>query len=637
MNTISMQRTRGISRWLELANLTTALTSLFVASTLLILVHYITLRHAIYENVNVQARVVGENSIAALLFSDHKASRDTLSSLNSSQSIEAVSVFAGDGRPLGSFERDGIPPVEYPSPELIHDGHRFGISYLELVRRVKLDEREIGLIVVRANLSQLYRSLIGYAGLIFSVAIGSLMVAYLLVARMRKMVRNAERNLDYLAHIDPVTGLPNRHSFNEQLALAISKADQVGGGVELLLLDLDNFKMVNDTLGHPAGDSLLKLVAHRLRSSMRSSDIICRTGGDEFAVIIEVLGANRGVLGRAAGAKLLTVMDAPFVVGTRELYVTASVGSSYYPDDASDLETLTRNADAAMYQAKERGKNAYEQFRPELEQRAQKRLVMESGLRKAIERGELILHYQPQVNVTEGRVVAVEALLRWNHPEMGLVSPVDFIPIAEESGLIVPIGRWVIYAACQQVVAWRAAGLGRLSLSVNVSARQMRDPHLVQDVLGALQESGLPPGDLELEITETILMDSAQANMETLNRLKVEGVRLSIDDFGTGYSSMAYLKRFPINEVKIDRTFVNDIPGDRDGESITNAIIVMAQNLGLSVVAEGVETQKQLSFLRDAGCHIIQGFFLSRPLSPPDLEAYLRAAHVPEEKFMTVA
>jgi len=355
---------------------------------------------------------------------------------------------------------------------------------------------------------------------------------------------------------------------------------------------------------------------------LRNGDAVCRIGGDEFAIILES-GSMAG--GDSVAAKMLDALTAPFEIDVHEIYVTASVGISIYPDDAPDMETLMRNADTAMYQAKGKGKNAYEEFHPELDQRVQKRLSLETKLRKALERGELQLYYQPQIGLKDSRLVGLETLLRWNHPELGMVSPAEFIPLAEESGLIVQIGRWAIRTACKQVAAWREAGLGDVHVSVNLSARQTKDAYLVHDIVSSLREAGMRPSQLELEITETVLMENVHANVELLNKLQTAGIRLSIDDFGTGYSSMAYLKRFPIDQVKIDRTFVRDIPGDGDDEAITTAIIAMAHSLGLSVVAEGVETETQLQFLRNAGCDIMQGYYFAEAKPPEQVEVFLKA------------
>lgn len=620
MNTQSTPGQRRIGRWMDLSNLVTAGAALLVASLLLILFQFMSLRAAMVDDVSVQARIIGENSAAAVLFHDPRASSETLAVLSASPSIEAAGIYTADGSLLASYRRDGVEEIKAPGAGLIADGHRFGLRQLHLVRPVEADHRNIGMIIVRANVTQLYTRLGAYAGMMLAVAIGSLGIAYLLVARMRKLVKNAEAHLDYLAHIDPITGLPNRHAFNERLAFALARVDRQGGSAGLLLLDLDNFKIVNDTLGHHSGDILLRVVARRLLECLRSGDVLCRIGGDEFAVILETTGPTDG---EGVAERILSALTAPFDVDVHEIYVTASVGISRYPEDARDLETLTRNADTAMYQAKGKGKNAFERFRPELDQRVQKRLSLENSLRKAVERGELMLYYQPQVSLKDGRLVGLEALLRWKHPDVGLISPAEFIPVAEDSGLIVPIGRWVLRTACRQVATWRDAGLGPINVSVNLSVRQTRDPHLLHDILDVLRETGVRPGQLELEITESVLMDNVNVNVDLLTRLRYEGIRLAIDDFGTGYSSMAYLKRFPIDQVKIDRTFVRDIPGNGDDEAITSAIIAMAHNLGLSVVAEGVETAAQLDFLRGAGCDIMQGYYFAEPRPADQVTAFL--------------
>ena len=633
MNTSLSGRTPRLGQFMTVANLATAGASLLVASVLLILFQFISLRTAMVEDMNVQIRIISDNSSAALLFNDSNAANETLAALEAAPNVEAAAIFGTGGKPLAHFRRHYAADVAFPDPALIRHGYRFGFSKLELVRYVDVDNRHIGYVVVRATLDQLYARLIGYAGLTLAIALGSLAIAYLLVTRMRRVVKRAEAHLDYLAHIDPVTGLPNRHAFNERLSSALAKVNQFGGNVGLLLLDLDNFKIVNDTLGHQCGDRLLKLVSQRLMESLRSGDVICRIGGDEFAIILESGSASNG---DSVAEKVLNALTAPFDVDIHEIYVTASVGISVYPDDARDMETLTRNADTAMYQAKGRGKNAYEKFHPELDQRVQKRLSLETNLRKALERGELQLYYQPQISLHDSQLVGLEALLRWNHPEHGTISPMEFIPVAEESGLIVPIGRWVIRTACKQVAAWRDAGLGDIHVSVNLSARQTKDVHLMHDIVSALREAGMKPSQLELEITETVLMENVHANVELLNRLQTEGIRMSIDDFGTGYSSMAYLKRFPIDQVKIDRTFVRDIPGDGDDEAITTAIIAMAHSLGLSVVAEGVETEEQLQFLRQAGCDIMQGYYFAEPRPPEQVAAFLKTRAVLTDKLKPV-
>jgi diguanylate cyclase len=443
----------------------------------------------------------------------------------------------------------------------------------------------------------------------------------MLVSSMRRAVRQAESHLHFLAHVDPVTELPNRHEFNERLAFALAKADRFETSVGLLLLDLDNFKVVNDTLGHDCGDVLLKLVAERLVATLRSNDVICRIGGDEFVIIVEPSDDASEVDGVAR--KILGALAAPFAVGGHQLHVSTSIGVSVYPRDAADARTLTRSADTAMYHAKNRGKNAFEVFQPAMEERAQKRLKLEANLRRALGEGELELYYQPQIDLRSGRVVGVEALSRWHCSELGAVSPAEFIPVAEESGIIVALGHWVLETACRQAARWRDAGLLDTieHVAVNLSARQTRETGLLDEIAGILRATGLPASLLELEITEGVLMENIHANIDLLHRFQAAGIHLSIDDFGTGYSSMSYLKRFPIDQLKIDRSFIHDVPGD--GEAIATAIIAMAHSLDLTVVAEGVETADQLEFLRRAGCDIMQGFYFARPMPAAELTKLL--------------
>jgi diguanylate cyclase len=613
-------RPPNLDRFMTVANLISAGAALLVASVLLIVLQFVALRSAMVEDMTVQMRIIGDNSAAALMFNDRNAGRETLNALEVSPSVQAASIFSLAESRLASFQRDGAPEIAMPSAKLMRDGYSFTLHELEVAHHITADNRRIGVVVMRASLDRLHARLLAYAGITLSIALGSMAVAYLLVMRMRRVVKSAEAHLDYLAHIDSVTGLPNRHAFNEQLTQALSDVQTHGGSVGLLLLDLDNFKIVNDTLGHQTGDALLMAAARRLMASLRSGDVICRIGGDEFAIILQAVNAHHGDV---IADKLLNALALPFDIEGHEIYVSGSIGISTYPHDATDIDTLTRNADTAMYQAKGKGKNTFEKFHPEQDQRAQKRLVLETNLRKAMERGELMLYYQPQIGLADGKLKGLEALLRWKHPELGLISPAEFIPVAEESGLIIPIGRWVILTACQQVAAWREAGLGNVHVSVNLSVRQTRDAHLVRDIVHTLRDAGMQPGQLELEITETALMENVHANVELLHRLQTEGIRLSIDDFGTGYSSMAYLKRFPIDQVKIDRTFVRDIPGDANDEAITTAIIAMAHSLGLTVVAEGVETEEQLRFLRNVACDTMQGFYFAEPRPAGEVERFL--------------
>jgi diguanylate cyclase (GGDEF)-like protein len=607
---------------MALANILTAGAALCVASVVLIGLQFLALRGALADDLRVQARIIGNNSSAALMFHDARAGDETLGGLAVSPSVTAASIFDAGGATLAHYRRGKGPPLAAPGAALLAAGYDYGPNHLDVVEPVRVNNQQVGLVLIRATLEQLFSRLATYAALTLGVALCSLALAYGLMASLRRAVRSAEANLHYLAHVDSVTGLPNRHEFNERLAFALAKADRFETSVALLLLDLDNFKVVNDTLGHDSGDVLLTLVAERLLQTLRSNDVICRIGGDEFVIIVEPSDSASEIDGVAG--KILAALGCPFGVEGHQLYVSASIGVSVYPRDAADARTLTRSADTAMYHAKNRGKNGYEVFQPAMEERAQKRLRLEANLRRALERDVLELHYQPQIDLRSGMLVGVEALIRWHCAQLGQVEPAEFIPVAEESGVIVALGKWVLANACRQAAAWRDAGLLDTieHVAVNLSARQTRDAGLLDDILAILHETGLPARLLELEITEGVLMENINANLDLLHRFQAAGIHLSIDDFGTGYSSMAYLKRFPIDQLKIDRSFVHDVPGD--GEAIATAIIAMAHSLDLTVVAEGVETADQLDFLRRAGCDIMQGFYFARPMPAQELTALLQ-------------
>ncbi len=431
----------------------------------------------------------------------------------------------------------------------------------------------------------------------------------------------AEERLDHLASHDPLTDLPNRTLFHERARRALLRAKRSGEMVAVLFLDLDNFKNINDTLGHYVGDLLLQETARRLKASLRGHDTVARQGGDEFTILLEDLRDPQEAA--VVAQKLLAVFDRPFLPEGNEVFVTASLGINLFPKDADNLDDLLRNADVAMYHAKEAGRNSYRFYSADLNVGARERLELETGLRKAIERGEMLLHYQPQFDLASGRVTGVEALLRWQHPERGLLTPGSFIPIAESTGLIGPIGEWVLEEACRQNKAWQAAGLKRLSVAVNLSARQFLEGRFPGTIRGVLERTALDPRYLDLELTETMLMHDIGATARILHGLRELGVILSIDDFGTGHSSLNYLKRFPVHRMKIDQSFVRGVHTDSEDAAIARAIISLGHGLGLKVVAEGVESAEQLAYVRAEGCDEVQGFHLARPMSAADLQAFL--------------
>ncbi len=437
-------------------------------------------------------------------------------------------------------------------------------------------------------------------------------------------LKRSEADLDYLAHHDPLTELPNRLLLNARLDYAIQRAHRAGSSLALLFLDLDRFKTVNDSLGHPAGDKLLKTVAALLSACVRNEDTVARLGGDEFVIVLD--GIRRtGDAGEVA-KKILAALNKHFDLEGQTVFITASIGISLYPADGRDGTTLLQNADAAMYQSKEEGRSTFRFYSAELTRTAHERLTLETELRRAIETQEFTLHFQSQVDVASGAIVGVEALVRWLHPRCGCIPPANFISLAEETGLILPLGKWVLNAACEQHQRWMASGLPPITLAVNLSPRQFRHLDLVEDVRTVLDATGLPPGLLELEITESAIMERGETTVATLRALKDLGVKVAIDDFGTGYSSLSYLRRFPIDTLKIDRTFMHDIPLEASAGEIAATIIAMARNLHLKVLAEGVETQEQLAFLQHHGCDTYQGFLNGLPLTAEAFADLLRAS-----------
>jgi len=445
---------------------------------------------------------------------------------------------------------------------------------------------------------------------------------YVGVMRDISTIKQSQQQLEYLANYDALTGLGNRNLFYTRLKVGIEKAARHRRQLAVIFVDLDNFKMINDTLGHDVGDVLLSEVARRIKTCVRQEDVVCRLGGDEFTVYVEDFSEPQALVGTAQ--RLTQVIGEPYHTSGHDIFVTASVGISVYPNDGQTMSELLKNADTAMYKAKEQGKNGFQFFREDMNARAFERLVFVSGLRRALDRGEFRLVYQPQIDLSERRVRAAECLLRWSHPDMGDVSPGSFIPVAEETGLVVPIGEWAIREACRQLKEWGGRGV---RLNVNISARQFRQPELVDFVRDSLQASGLGPETLGVELTESALIDDPDNAAATLRRLKDMGLTISMDDFGTGYSSLSYLKRFPIDSLKIDRAFVRDIAIDPDDAAIVTAIITMAQSLKLDVVAEGVETEEQVAFLRARGCNAAQGYYFSKPLPAERADEWLLRTH----------
>lgn len=471
----------------------------------------------------------------------------------------------------------------------------------------------------------LWRAAVGSILLIAAFSILGRLSRQLALSRKRateEQIAHAKR-VEHLAYHDGLTALPNRSLFSKLLGQSIQEAQRYDRHLAVLFLDLDRFKQINDTLGHEAGDELLQEVAIRLRSCLRDSDTVARLGGDEFVVLLPAIDEERYVA--TVAQKILHAVARPFVLIGHEFRITASIGISTYPDDGLDEQTLTKNADIAMYQAKGRGKNNFQFYSETLNAYSLERLTLESGLRHALECNEFELYYQPKRNIRTGRITGMEALLRWQHPDLGTIAPMRFIPVAEETGLIVPIGKWVLRKACLQNMAWRMPGLPALRMSVNVTMRQFFDDHLLSDLAAILQSTGMEANLLELEITESLLMRDVEKTLGVLSGLRGMGVRIAVDDFGIGYSSLATLNRFPLDTIKIDRSFIRDMAGVDEDRSLTEAVIAMGRTLSLTVVAQGVETQEQAEFLRRNACDEFQGFYVNKPMTADQIGDLLQS------------
>lgn len=588
---------------------------------------YFSLRSAMAEDMAVQARIVADNSSAAILFEDVDAAAQTLAGLDASPAILHAELRDREGKRIARHAPAGAPAVSDDGGLAANvAGHRFGDGRLYIAQPVREADRHVGSLHLVATLDPLYRRVAMHVAITVLATAVSFAFAYGLVVRIRRDIDSTEVRLDYLAYYDPVTELPNRHAANEQIERLIGTVGRSSEGFALMLLDLDDFKVVNDTLGHDVGDQLLRALAGRLTGYMRPADVAFRFGGDEFVILAPRLTGRAQLeeLGRAA----MQALEAPVSVAGHEIRARGSVGIAQFPADAADAAGLVRAADTAMYDAKGQGKNTFTIFTADMERDARRRMRLDAELRRAIERGELALHYQPIIDLAEQRMVGVEALLRWTHPELGVVSPAEFVPVAERSGAIVEIGQWVLDTACRQLKAWAEAGHGHLHVAVNVSARQLRRG-LGAQVESALQASGADPRNLQIEITEHSMVEDIDSNVAQLVALGERGIRVAVDDFGTGLSSLAYLKRLPIEKLKIDRAFIKDLPNSPDDAAIVQAILSMAHSLAMTVVAEGVETEAQRDYLQSLGCDCAQGWFYSRPVDAARLEPLLKQHDAP--------
>lgn len=645
-------------------------------------------RAELLRTTEITALVIAQNSAPAFLFSDKKAAAEVIRSLNQDPNVLGADLYLPNKKLFATYRQANISDSlqmaiddSRTNIRAMHESNFFS-SHLLVVTPVVSERQTVGSLTMYVDLSTTYLYIIRLALVVLAGALAAVLLARSLLKRFLHNIldpinelvstmydvssnddysqrarvktddeigklsgsfnfmleqiqrrdtalgkelaerKRTEIQLDHIAHYDSVTGLPNRHFFNRHTQELTQRNESQEFDFGLLFIDLDNFKYVNDTFGHWVGDLLLVRVAERLQSVLRTRDLVVRLGGDEFCVLLD----NPKQLDVAMGlaVKILAVLSTPFNCENHEFIVGASIGVAMMPEHVSRFDELLSCADAAMYAAKALGKNNVQVWTPEMSERTAQRFTIESGLRHAIENGELEVFYQPIMALADGHIAGMEALLRWKHPKLGFVSPVEFIPVAEESQLIVSIGEWVLRQACMQAKIW-APYFGQLFIAVNVSARQFREPGFADNVERIVRETGCPPHILELEVTETILMSQTMETMAILEDLSRRGFKLSLDDFGTGYSSLAYLKRFPINKLKIDRSFVSELPNDKDDVAIAQIIVSLAQHMEMKVVAEGIETQEQSDFLSRLGCTYGQGFLFSRPLTASNFALFAQA------------
>ncbi len=641
------------------------------------------LRKQTVSQIATLTEVIATNSASALVFNDPRSATDTLAALDVKPEIRFAEIHDRFGVVFASYHGPGTS-AEHVTHSAVRnmDNDRFLDPVLSISRPIVVDKEIVGDIRVVADLSGMWSIVVEQSIALVIATIISLAVTLVIARRFRTQItapieqvantakaiardqdfsrrvprggndeigelsgafnqmveqirdRDArlreelqhreatEHELERLAHYDTLTGLPNRYMFQQALDLTLERARRLKSQVALFFIDLDNFKVINDSLGHATGDMLLKIISQRITQCVRASDIVSRLGGDEFTVTIDQAKDMEHL--RSLADKLITTIAQTVELKDVEFQTTASIGIALFPQDASDADNLVRNADTAMYSAKSIGPSNFQLFSTEMNERANRRFVVESHLRHALDRNELVLVYQPQVNLATGEIVGAEALLRWASPELGNIRPDEFIPVAEESGLIQQIGEFVLESACRQTKRWLDDGI-TMRIAVNVSARQFGAKQFVGNVQAVLDRTGLPVAQLELELTESSIMTNVEDTLKKIRTLHGVGIHLSVDDFGTGYSSMSYLKQLPVSQLKVDQSFVRNAPQSTEDVEIVRAILHLSQGLALETLAEGVETVEQARFLAGEGCMIAQGYYFSRPISVDDMTALLRA------------
>ncbi|NOU00317.1 MAG: EAL domain-containing protein [Gallionella sp.] len=674
-----------IAKKLSLINLlTTGIAGLLIA-VVLVADSWYTQRSDLVKDTQVKASVIAQGVLPALMFADKKSADDTLATLDKDEAVLEARVFDKTHESFASHLRTTNNIASNTRALNNADGLQqvtFNLADLTVITPISSGNDQAGTLLIRVDLRGLYSRVLQFSLIIVFTVLIALILASILLSRMQRSItvplanlskvmtevseqhdytrraevtsqdeigslahsfnamvteiqrhdgmlseelltrKRAEVQLEKMAHFDNVTNLPNRHFFNRRASDLVQLNQGSGHRIALLFIDLDNFKYVNDTFGHHSGDLLLIGVAERLKNAVRTSDMVARFGGDEFAVLLGNPSSIEQV--EKIAQKILVSLGEAFDINEYQFHIGASIGLAMLPDHSDTIEELLKQADAAMYQAKSSGKNNVQIWTPETSSVSAKHFEMESGLRKAMMNDEFIIHYQPIIDLTNEKIVGMEALLRWQHPTLGLISPAEFIPLAEETSLIIPIGEWVLRNACATAQNWQKR-YGALYISVNVSAKQFQNVNLPQTIAAILRETHLPAECLELEMTESMLMDHTVATTNKLNEIAAMGVGLSLDDFGTGYSSLLYLKRFPLTKLKIDRGFITDLPDDAEDKAITQAIIALSKSLNLKVLAEGVETAEQAAFLTKNQCQFGQGYFYSKPLDAKSFTALLQS------------
>jgi len=661
-------------------NISVVIITLVFAATLAVVGEFRNQHDLFLESIQVQAKIVANNTTATLVFNDKKGAEQILNAFTASLDIYSAVIYNDSGNVFARYMNQSNTHTQNKHDDIIisrQDSSTIFNNQIHIYEPIILEGRTIGKLYIQADTSSIYTYIINY--LTYAVAIATICIIFasLLLFKLSKNITRplskltelmstviktddytiridkhsedeigilsegfnkmlayiqvnderlehelserykTEEHLDKLAYYDVTTNLPNRHFFHKQLDQAVNRAISNNQKMVLLFLDLDNFKIVNDTAGHKAGDQLLKQASTRLSNVLRQNDYICRVGGDEFAIIIENVSDISSI--STVTKKCIESLSSPFELDGKIFFIGVSIGISICPDDTTTSNDLLINADMAMYEAKTHGKNKYQYFNHEMNKKNSHKFQIESDLRDAISKNQLELYYQPQISSNDEKIVGFEALMRWTHPERGEILPDMFIPIAEKTGLILPIGKWLIDTACNHACQFIDSGISDFTIAINISGIQIRDKSFVKSIKDSLKLTGLDPKHLEIELTESTLMDDSELVIEKVNELKKLGIQIAIDDFGTGFSSMSYLKSFPVSKLKIDKGFITGLPDSNEDTAIVRAIIAMSHGLNINVIAEGVERQDQVKILKDYNCDMFQGFYYAKPVPIKDL------------------